>query len=468
MTSANIIGSGPNGLSAAITLAQAGVQVTVFEARANIGGACASAELTLPGFQHDLGASAFPMGFASPFFRSLPLDLEWLHPELPAAHPLDHGRSAALTPSLEEMAGQLPPDDYRAWTRLFGSTVKHWQELIPAVLASVLHLPSHPFDLARFGAPALLPAATLARKVFRSEEARALFGGCAIHSVMPLTMALSASVGMVLGPAAHAGGWPVVKGGSQALTNALAAHLRGLGGTIVTSHPVEALSQLPPADATLFDTSTKALLSIAGDELTPAYRAALERFRPGPGVFKIDYALSEPIPWSAPDCRRAATLHVGGTLAEITAAEAAVFAGRHPDKPFVLLVQPSIIDPSRAPAGKHTAWAYCHVPNGSTLDRTAAIEGQIERFALGFGDTILARHTQTTAQLEAWNANLLGGDLGGGAMTARQLLLRPTLREYRTSNPALYLCSSSTPPGGGVHGMCGFHAAKAALASLHR
>ena len=469
MHSANIIGSGPNGLAAAITLAQAGVGVTVYERNQHLGGACSTAEITLPGFHHDLGSSAFPMGAASPFFQSLPLaqyGFHWLQPEFPLAHPLDHGPAILLTSTLEAMQQQLTPRDYKAWHRLFAGPVESWKELVPEILGPVLHLPRHPLVLGRFGLPALLPATMLAHTLFKDPRTAALFAGNAAHSVMPLENPLSSAVGVVLAAAAHTVGWPVAAGGSQALTNALAAHLESLGGTIYTGCAIASLDDLHPADALFFDTSAKALEAIAGPRLSNHYRKRLLQFRPGPGAFKIDWALSEGIPWRDASSRAAGTVHLGGTMEEIARAEAEVFAGTHSERPFVLLVQPSVIDPSRAPAGKHTAWAYCHVPNGSTLDRTEAIESQVERFAPGFRDVILARHTHSTAQLEAWNPNLLGGDLSGGAMTAKQLLLRPTIRDYGTSDKAIYLCSASTPPGGGVHGMCGFHAARAALKQL--
>jgi phytoene dehydrogenase-like protein len=471
MRTANIIGSGPNGLAAAITLAQAGFAVNVFERNRTLGGACATGELTLPGFHHDLGASAFPMGAASPFFQSLPLlhhGLRWCHPELPLAHPLDDGTAVALTRDLNEMSAQLPREDAASWKRFFQPIVRDWNKLVPDLLSTVVHIPRHPLAMARFGLPALLPATTFAHTFFSNPRAQALFAGCAAHSVMPLESPLSSAIGIVLGAAGHAVGWPVAAGGSQSISDALAAHLQTLGGTIHLESMVESLEQLPPADLTFFDTSAAALERIAGARLTRPFRKTLRAFKSGPGVFKVDWALAEPIPWTAEACRRAGTLHVGGTLEEIARAEAGVFAGRHPDKPFVLLVQPSVADPSRAPAGKHTAWGYCHVPNSSTLDRTAAIEAQIERFAPGFRDTILARRTHTTAQLEAWNPNLVGGDVGGGAMTAGQLLFRPTVRDYATTDPAIFLCSSSTPPGGGVHGMCGYRAAQLALKNLKK
>ena len=469
MGTANIIGSGPNGLAAAITLAQAGVAVSVFERHATLGGACATEELTLPGFHHDLGASAFPMGAASPFFHSLPIEqygLRWCQPEFPLAHPLDDGSAVALTPTLDGMFAQLPREDATSWKRFFNPIVRNWADLVPDLLSTVIHIPRHPLAMARFGLPALLPATTFAHTFFSKPRAQALFAGCAAHSVMPLESPLSSAIGIVLAAAGHTVGWPVACGGSQSITNALADCLHSLGGTIHLNHPIDSLDQLPPADLNFFDTSAAALERIAGPRFTGPFRGSLKAFQYGPGVFKIDWALSEPIPWTAEACRRAGTIHVGGTLEEIARAESDVFAGKHPDKPFVLLVQPSIADPSRAPEGRHTAWGYCHVPNGSTLDRTDAIESQVARFAPGFRDVILARRTQTTAQLEAWNPNLVGGDLSGGAMSAGQLLFRPTAREYATTDPTIFLCSSSTPPGGGVHGMCGYRAAQLALKRL--
>ena len=466
---ANVIGSGPNGLSAAITLAQAGLQVTVYEGRDHVGGACSSAELTLPGFVHDVGSSAYPMGFASPFFHSLALEqygLRWIQPEIAVAHPLDGGRAAGITSGFADLDQQLGAHDGAAWRKKFTGLVERWPQLIPEILGPVVHVPRHGLALARFGLPALLPATTFAGEAFAGEQAKALFAGCAAHSVMPLDAPLSAAIGLVLGTAGHATGWPVVQGGAQQLSDALAACLRALGGQIRTGQFVERLEDLPNAELTLFDTGTEALARIAGSRLSAGYKSSLRAFKPGPGVFKVDWALSEPIPWTADLCRRAGTVHVGGTIQEITAAEQAAFDDACSDKPFVLLVQPSVCDPFRAPAGNHTAWGYCHVPNGSVADRTEAIEAQVERFAPGFRDCILARRTWLTPQLESWNPNLIGGDLSGGAMTAKQMLFRPTVREYGTSDPSIYLCSSSTPPGGGVHGMAGSHAARLALLRL--
>jgi phytoene dehydrogenase-like protein len=466
---ANIIGSGPNGLAAAITLAQAGVAVTVYERNLRLGGACSTAEVTLPGFHHDLGSSAYPMGIASPFFRALPLEqhgLRWIEPDAPFAHPLDDGTAVLQEHSLDRMAEQLDAHDARAWQRLFAPTVRNWDNLTGDLLRPLLRLPRHPLALALFGPPALLPAQTLAKLLFRTERARALFAGAAAHSVLPLSHIASSAPGIVLAAAGHATGWPIAAGGAQSLADALASYLRSLGGSIVTGTQVDTLAQLPPADATLFDTGVEALIRIAGDALSPGYVRQLRRFRPGPGIFKLDYALSQPIPWRAPECLRSATVHIGGALEEIARSEHDAFYGRHNDRPFVLLVQPSVFDSSRAPAGKHTAWGYCHVPAGSELDRTAAIEAQIERFAPGFRDCVLARRASNAAELARWDPNLLGGDISGGAMTLTQLIARPTLRPYRTSHPQLFLCSASTPPGGGVHGMCGHLAARAALQHL--
>ncbi|QMV18648.1 FAD-dependent oxidoreductase [Granulicella sp. 5B5] len=470
LRTANIIGSGPNGLAAAITLAQRGVAVTVYERNDRIGGACSSAEITLPGFVHDLGSSAYPLGIASPFFRSLPLEqhgLRWVQPNAPVAHPLDNGEAVVLEPSLDRMGEQLSTHDAKAWRALFGPCVAHWDALLDDVMQPLLRLPSHPFITARFGLPALLSAATLASLLFRDERTKALFAGIAAHSVLPLTNIASASASMLLGTAGHASGWPIAAGGAQSLTNALAAYLRSLGGTIITGVEVRALSQLPPADATLFDTSATVMATIAHDALDAGYLRKLRAYRLGPGAFKIDYALSAPIPWKNPQCLRAATVHVGGTLAEIAASEDAAFYGHLSDKPYVLVVQPSLFDASRAPEGKHTAWAYCHVPSGSDMDRTAAIEAQIERFAPGFRDCVLARRASNASALTVWDPNLAGGDISGGALTLKQIVARPTLSAYRTSNPALYLCSAFTPPGGGVHGMCGHNAALEALRILN-
>jgi phytoene dehydrogenase-like protein len=469
LRTANIIGSGPNGLAAAITLAQRGIAVTVYERNANLGGACSTAEVTLPGFHHDLGSSCYPLGIASPFFRSLPLadhGLRWIEPPTPLAHPLDDGTAVTLEHALEATVAQLSTHDGSAWRSLLSSTVRHWPQLIEDFTQPLLRFPSHPVAMALFGLPALAPAQLLATTLFQDERARALFAGCAAHSVLPLTRIASAATGVVFAAAGHTTGWPIAAGGAQSLTNALASYLHSLGGRITLNADIQNLSDLPPADATFFDTSVDALTHIAGTALTPSYLQQLSRFHRGPGIFKLDFALSQPIPWRAPGCLRAATVHLGGTLAEIAHSEHDAFYGRLNDRPYVLLVQPSLFDASRAPQGKHTAWAYCHVPTGSIVDRTAVIESQIERFAPGFRDCILARRASNAEALAAWNPNLLGGDITGGAMTLSQLLFRPTARGYRTSNPSIYLCSASTPPGGGVHGMCGHLAALAAYHNL--
>ena len=467
LQTANIIGSGPNGLAAAITLAQRGVAVTVYERNAQPGGACSTGEATLPGFRHDLGSSCYPFGIASPFFRSLPLEsfgLRWIEPPTPLAHPLDDGTAVTLEHDLAATAAQLGTHDGSAWRSLLASTVRDWPSLVDDFMRPLLRLPSHPIAMATFGLPALLPARALARMVFRDERARALFAGCAAHSVQPLSYIASAATGLVFAAAGHATGWPIVAGGAQSLTDALIAHLQSLGGRVVLNADVTDLRELPAANATLFDTGVHALTRIAGPALSSSFIQQLSSFQPGPGIFKIDYALSQPIPWRDPACLRAATVHLGGTLDEIARSEHDAFYGLHSSNPYVLLVQPSLFDPSRAPAGKHTAWAYCHVPAGSTVDMTATIERQISRFAPGFQDVVLARAASNATQLATWNPNLVGGDVSGGAMTLKQLIFRPTAQLYRTSNAAIYLCSASTPPGGGVHGMCGHLAALAALA----
>jgi phytoene dehydrogenase-like protein len=467
LRTANIIGSGPNGLAAAITLAQAGVAVTVYERNQQIGGACSTAEVTLPGFHHDLGSSVYPLGICSPFFRSLPLGqhgLRWIEPDAPLAHPFDDGTALTLEHSLDATAAQLDPHDARTWRALLSPTVRDWPKIIDDIMQPLLGLPSHPAAMANFGLAAALPAQALARNVFRGEQTRALFAGCAAHSVLPLTRVASSATGLALAAAAHATGWPIVAGGAQALTEALAGYLLSLGGRIVTQAEIRHLDEVDAADTTLFDTSSTALARIAGTALSSSFRTRLRHFRRGPGIFKVDWALREPIPWSAAACRRSATVHLGGSLSEIARSEHGAFYGRSYDKPFVLLVQPSLFDPTRAPAGQHTAWAYCHVPSGANLDRTEAIERQVERFAPGFRDIVLARRSSNSEALEAWNPNLAGGDVSGGAMTLSGMLTRPTAKLYRTSHPKLYLCSSSTPPGGGVHGMCGHLAALAALA----
>ena len=475
-TKAAIVGSGPNGLSAAVTLARSGVQVTVFEARETIGGAASTGQVTLSGFHHDLGASIFPMGVSSPFFQTLPLadfGLRWIEPDAPLAHPLDDGTAVMLEHDLAHdlaaTAANLGPDG-AAYTRLMRPLVEQWPELCREILGPVIHIPSHPILMARFGILATLPADLLAKALFHGPRARALFAGNGAHSVLPLESPFSAAVGLVLGAAGHAAGWPIAAGGAQSICNALAGYLKSLGGRIETGHPIASLQELAGYDAILCDVSPRQLIQLAGDDLPASYRRSLENFRYGPGAFKIDWALCEPIPWRAKDCLRAATVHLGGSLEEIAASERAPWEGRVDEKPFVLVTQPSLFDPTRVSgpnmAGKHTAWGYCHVPNGFTGSAQELIEDQVERFAPGFRDCVIARRVWSTAALEHWNPNLVGGDLSGGAMSISQLIFRPTVRQYRTPKRGLYLCSASTPPGGAVHGMCGHLAAKAAFADL--
>jgi phytoene dehydrogenase-like protein len=464
-----VVGSGPNGLAAAIAMAQAGRSVLVLEAKETIGGGCRSAELTLPGFIHDVCSAIHPLGLGSPFLRTLPLGhhgLEWIHPPAPVAHPLDDGTAVVIERSVEETAAGLGPDA-AAYRRLMGPLAAEWDALAPELLAP-LHLPRHPVAMARFGLKAIRSASGFAKARFRGERARAVFAGIAGHSILPLERTATAAIGLVLGALTHAVGWPLPRGGSRRIAEALAAHLRSLGGEIRTGAPVESLDALPPARAVLCDVTPRQLLGLAGDRLRGRYRRGLESYRYGPAAFKLDFALSGSIPWKAPECARAATVHLGGSLDEIAASEAAVGRGEHPERPFVLLVQPSLFDASRAPAGRHTAWAYCHVPNGSAVDMRARIEAQIERFAPGFRDLILARSVLTPARLEGFNANYVGGDINGGAQDLGQMFTRPVARIVPYSTPArgLYICSSSTPPGGGVHGMCGYHAARAALRAL--
>jgi phytoene dehydrogenase-like protein len=461
-----IVGAGPNGLAAGITLARAGKSVLVLEAKETIGGGTRSADLTLPGFVHDICSALHPLGVASPFFRDLPLDqygLEWVYPTASLAHPLDDGTAVMLEGTVAETAANLGPDA-AAYRRLMGPLVDGWQGLLDDVLGP-LRFPAHPLRMARFGVAALLPAATLARTVFRGERARAVFAGMAAHAMIPLTQPATAAFGLILGLVAHAIGWPMARGGSQRIADALGAHLESLGGEILTGSVVYSIRDLPQARATLFDTSPRQLVQIAGDRLPVGYRDALSRYRYGPGVFKVDYALDGPIPWRAEECLRAGTVHIGGTLEEIAQGEAAVWRGEHPEWPYVLLAQQSLFDATRAPEGKHTAWAYCHVPHGSTEDMTERIEAQLERFAPGFQDRVLARSTFTAAEMEAYNPNYVGGDINAGVQDLRQFFTRPVIRvnPYTTPVQGLYLCSSSTPPGGGVHGLCGMYAAEAAL-----
>ncbi len=470
-TSAIVVGSGPNGLAAAITLARAGLSVTVLEAESTIGGGSRSAELTLPGFTNDVCSAIHPMGIASPFFNSLPLaehGLTWIHPTVPLAHPLDDGSACILQRSLDATAASLGPDG-RAYRRIFAPLVDDCDALLDALLVPLIP-PRHPIALARFGVNAIRSVEGLGRARFDGDGARALFAGIGAHSLLPLSAIASASFALVLGMAGHAFGWPLPHHGAQSIANALAAQLASLGGEIVTGHRVVDQAELGDAAIVMFDLSPRQLVAIGGDRLPAGYRSRLLRFRHGPAAFKLDWALSAPIPWRAPECLQAGTVHVGGTLDEIAAAERDVADGRHPERPFVLLAQPSLFDDSRAPPGRHTAWAYCHVPNGSTVEMTARIEAQVERFAPGFRDVILHRCVTTPAELERHDANYVGGDIVGGANDLWQTIARPTLSSnpYAVPVPGWYLCSASTPPGGGVHGMCGFNAARSALRSLGR
>jgi phytoene dehydrogenase-like protein len=461
-----VVGSGPNGLAAAIRLAQEKLSVLLLEANDTIGGGTRSAELTLPGFMHDLCSAVHPLGIGSPFFRKLPLErygLHWLQSEFPLAHPVE-GEAAVVSRSLQATAEALGVDG-PAYNRLLSPLVEQWENLCDEFLQPIIHWPKHPALLARFGLHAFESATGLINKKFTGASARALFAGMAAHSFMRLEDVPSAAIGLVLGMLAHAVGWPVPRGGSQRIADALAAHLRYLGGEIRTGFRVEHLDQLPLARATLFDLTPLQLLLLMEAKLPSSYRRKLGRFRYGPGVFKLDCALNAPIPWRSELCARAGTVHVGGTFEEIAASEGEVLGGKIPERPFVLLAQPTLTDPTRAPAGKHILWAYCHVPNGSDFDMTERIEKQIERFAPDFRDCIVARHTMNCEAMEAKNANLVGGDINGGAFDLRQLIARPIFSPtpYRIPVPGFYLCSSSTPPGGGVHGMCGFHAAEAVI-----
>ena len=459
-TSATVIGAGPNGLTAAIELAAAGLDVTIHEDNDLIGGSTRTAELTLPGFRHDVCSAVHPLAVSSPCFGRYPLaehGLEWIQPEAPLAHPLDDGTAVILERSLDATCANLGADG-AAWRSLFEPLVEAWPQLRHDVLGPPLHFPNAPVTFARFGLDAIKPARSLAASRFRDVRARALFAGIAAHSALPLEARPSAAIGLVLGAAAHAVGWPIPKGGAQRIADALAGHLRNLGGQIRTHSRV---STLPEAGVVLCDVTPRQFLPLAAERLPASYRKMLANYRYGPGVFKIDWALHAPIPWSAQDCRRAGTVHLGGTLEEIADWELHLEG-----KPFVLLAQPTLFDQSRAPQGRHIAWAYCHVRNGSAADLTDAVEAQVERFAPGFGSRILKRHVLTAPAMEYHNMNLVGGDINGGSMDLRQLLLRSTRLLYRTPIANVYLCSSSTPPGGGVHGMCGYHAAHAALSAV--
>jgi phytoene dehydrogenase-like protein len=458
------VGAGPNGLAAAITLAQAGRSVRVIEGQETVGGGTRTAELTLPGFRHDVCSAIHPLVAASPFFRSLELELDLIEPPAAVAHPLDDGTAVLARRSLEDTAAGLSADG-DAYRRLLGPLVETWDELEGELLGPIAHVPHHPRALSRFGLAAVRSTKSLATARFETTGGRALFAGAAAHSFLPLEQRASASFGLVLLTLAHVSGWPFPRSGSQAIADALASRLRSLGGEIETGNHVSSLSQLPSSKLVLCDVTPKQLASLAGDLLPGRYRRRLERWRYGPGAYKLDYALDGPIPWTAPEVVDAGTVHLGGTLEEIGDSERAAWNGQHAERPYVLLAQQTLFDETRAPAGKHTAWAYCHVPHGSTFDMRQRIEAQIERFAPGFRERVLASATRTSEDLERENPNLVGGDISGGANTLAQLLARPALRRvpYSTPLPWLYLCSASTPPGAGVHGMCGYLAADAAL-----
>jgi phytoene dehydrogenase-like protein len=463
-----VVGSGPNGLAAAITLQQEGLSVLVVESKPTIGGGMRTTELTLPGFHHDICSAIHPLALGSPFFSTLPLrrfGLEYIQPTIAAAHPFDNGRAAILDQSIENTA-RLLGKDFKTYPRIISGTVKNWNKIVGDVLGP-LGYPNHPFALAEFGLKALQPASWLARS-FSTMEAKGFFAGMAAHSMLPLSYPATSAIALVLMSAGHLQGWPIPKGGSQSIANALASYFMSIGGKIQTNFHVSSLDQLPSSHAALFDVGPKQLLEIAGHKFSSIYRKQLSRYRYGMGVFKIDWALSAPIPFKAPEVQHAGTVHLGNSFQEISLSERQAWKGQTAEKPFVLLAQQSVFDHSRAPEGKHVGWAYCHVPNSSTVDMTKAIERQVERFAPGFRETILARHTFNTEQIEEYNPNYIGGDINGGAATLDQLFTRPALRRspYRTSAKGIYLCSSSTPPGGGVHGMCGFHSAQRVLSDV--
>jgi phytoene dehydrogenase-like protein len=465
-----VVGSGPNGLAAAITLARAGYSVLVLDANSTIGGGARSAELTLPGFVHDVCSAVHPLAAGSPFFKSLPLErfgLHWIQPEIPLAHPFDDGTAACLYRDVDLTADSLGQDK-RNYCRLMKPLVRDWQKLSAEFLQPMLHLPRHSLALMRFGLPAVCPATFLTKLLFKTEHARSLFAGIAAHSFLPLEAPASSAFALVLGTAGHAAGWPIPRGGSQSISSALANYLRELGGELDINRRIDNLEQIPKSRAVLFDTSVWNFVRIAGNQLPDPYRRRLQKFRHAPGIFKIDYALSATIPWRSDKCRRAGTIHLGGTLEEIAAAERDIAHGKLPERPFVLVAQQSLFDETRAPHGQHTLWAYAHVPFDCKVDVSEKIEAQIERFAPGFRDCILARHKTGATELEKSNPNLAGGDISGGAANLWQLIARPVFSQtpYRTPLRGVYLCSSSTPPGGGVHGMCGYHAARAALRDI--
>jgi phytoene dehydrogenase-like protein len=466
-----VVGAGPNGLSAAIELAREGLSVCVIEARESIGGGARSAELTRPGFIHDICSAIHPLGVISPFFRTLPLEelgVEWVYPPASLAHPFDDGSAALLLRSLDETSKTLGGDG-KAYKDLMEPLARHADALFHEILRPI-RLPKHPLLMARFGLLALHSAASLARSRFREERAKALFSGCAAHSVVALDKAGTSSFGIILALAAHVVGWPCARGGSQKIVEALGSLLETLGGEIRVNHTVRAMSDLPDSRAVLFDLTPRQVVEIAGAQLPQRFRNRLSRFRYGPGIFKLDWALDGPIPWKAQECAQAATVHVGGRLDEIAASESDMWRGKQSERPFVIVVQQSLFDGTRAPEGKQTGWAYCHAPHGSDYDMTERVEAQIERFAPGFRDRILARHARSASDIQHDNQNMIGGDIGGGANDLWQFIARPVMRldPYSTPNEKIFICSSSTPPGGGVHGMCGYWAARSALGKLFR
>jgi phytoene dehydrogenase-like protein len=465
-----VVGSGPNGLAAAIEIARAGLSVCVVESRDTIGGGARTAELTLPGFLHDVCSAVHPFGIHSPFFKTLPLaqyGLEWVHSPASLAHPFDDGPPAILYRSIAK-TGLTLGTDARSYEKVFAPFVRNASKLLPEILSPFLHIPRHPLLLTRFGIDGIQSAQRFADRHFHWSRARGLFAGIAGHANMPLDESPTAAFGMLLGILGHVDGWPIVKGGSQKLSDALASYLMSLGGRIITGQPVKSLRELPTAHAVLLDLTARQVLNLAFDQLPSRYRWELRKFRYGPGVFKVDWALSSPIPWKSPECLQAATIHVGGSAEEIAEAERIVGSGRCPERPLIILAQQTLFDKTRAPEGRHTAWGYCHVPNGSKIDMTERIEAQIERFAPGFRDCILARHTMSAPQFETYNPNYVGGDIAGGAHSLFQMIARPALRAipYATPVKGLFICSASTPPGGAVHGMCGYHAARAVLRTL--
>jgi len=462
-----IIGSGPNGLAAGIKLIQKGYAVKIFESSDTVGGGTRTKELTLSGFKHDVCSAIHPMAAASPFLISLPLEnygLEWIHPEYPLAHPLDDAKSVILQRSLEKTVAGLGKDG-RPYSKLMKPVVENWELLSKQVLSPLSFLPDNPFLMARFGLQALKSAERIAETLFRTPEGRALFGGLAAHSILPLNKAATSAIGIILGAVGHHAGWPFPRGGSHAITIAMADYFRTLGGEIELGRHIKTLSELPDANTVFFNTTPAQVIEIAGSHIPPGYKKKLENYRYGAGVFKLDLALQEPVPWQDPACRKAGTVHLGGTYEEIAQSEKTIGQGRLPEKPYVLVAQQSLFDKTRAPEDKHTLWAYCHVPNGSTRDMTEPILNQIERFAPGIRDIILAKHAMNTEAMQKYNANYIGGDINGGSQDITQIFTRPAnlFDPYHIPDTNMYISSSSTPPGGGVHGMCGYHAAESAL-----